>query len=211
MGAKRGLFLSTYQRSLHNAATQLRARPWWAVEETSYQSQIRYVFVSIKLLVLNVLTLQSRICVPPFIFFKHPTPALIRTLPLIDFSFFKRRKRKRRLESLNEMCKQTVKETKRFFRRICPRIWRAIVNAYWQKISAFYILETTMYFFGTKFVEENLSKIWSDMVCLGRPYHFALNCMTVTIGHTYLIKSNKSKLKAVGLFKYAWTFVTIRH
>ena len=24
----------------------------------------------------------------------------------------------------------------------------------------------------TKFVEDSLSKMWSDMVCLGRPYHF---------------------------------------
>ena len=23
-----------------------------------------------------------------------------------------------------------------------------------------------------KFVEDNLYKIWSDMICLGRPYHF---------------------------------------
>ncbi|XP_028405114.1 aspartyl/asparaginyl beta-hydroxylase-like [Dendronephthya gigantea] len=40
-GAKRGHFLSTMQRSLYNAQTPLRAKPFWEPEETPYHKQMR--------------------------------------------------------------------------------------------------------------------------------------------------------------------------
>ncbi|XP_031573182.1 aspartyl/asparaginyl beta-hydroxylase-like [Actinia tenebrosa] len=40
-GANKGIFLSPYQRSLYNADTPLRARPWWKPEETGYIDAIR--------------------------------------------------------------------------------------------------------------------------------------------------------------------------
>ena len=41
-GAKRGHFLSRMQRSLYNAKTPLRAKPFWEPEETPYEKSMRY-------------------------------------------------------------------------------------------------------------------------------------------------------------------------
>ena len=41
-GAKRGHFLSRMQRSLYNAKTPLRAKPFWDPEETPYQKSMKY-------------------------------------------------------------------------------------------------------------------------------------------------------------------------
>jgi len=40
IGVEKGLFLSIYQRSLYNEAN-LAARPWWTLEETGYESDLR--------------------------------------------------------------------------------------------------------------------------------------------------------------------------
>lgn len=41
LGAENGVFLSAMQRSLYNAETKLRARPWWTVEESGYKTEIK--------------------------------------------------------------------------------------------------------------------------------------------------------------------------
>lgn len=38
-GAERGLFLSPYQRSIHNVDT-LTSRPWWTYEQTKHKSEL---------------------------------------------------------------------------------------------------------------------------------------------------------------------------
>ena len=146
MGAKRGLFLSTYQRSLHNAATKLRARPWWSVEETSYQSQIRYVFVSTKLWLLKVLTLRSRISVLPLISLSIPYQAPISPHPLIDFSFLMRKAETRGSNLWTKCVSRPCKRVKlwSFFRGLYPKSGRAIVNVCSLKTIAFYVLKTTI-------------------------------------------------------------------
>jgi len=40
-GAEKNLFLSAAQRSTENAESKLRAQPWWRVEETGYEKEIR--------------------------------------------------------------------------------------------------------------------------------------------------------------------------
>ena len=39
--AKKGIFLSAWQRSLYNADTPLKAQPWWTAEESGYTEAIR--------------------------------------------------------------------------------------------------------------------------------------------------------------------------
>jgi len=41
LGAEKGIFLSAMQRSFYNAESKLRAQPWWTVEETGYEKDIR--------------------------------------------------------------------------------------------------------------------------------------------------------------------------
>lgn len=42
-GARKGLFLSAWQRSLYNADTPLKAQPWWTHKETKYGNHLAYV------------------------------------------------------------------------------------------------------------------------------------------------------------------------
>jgi hypothetical protein len=41
-GAKRGHFLSRMQRSLYNAQSPLRAKPFWRPDETPYENSMKY-------------------------------------------------------------------------------------------------------------------------------------------------------------------------
>lgn len=40
MAVENGIFLSTEQRSIYNEKN-LRANPWWSLEETGYESELK--------------------------------------------------------------------------------------------------------------------------------------------------------------------------
>lgn len=51
LGFKNGLFLSIYQRSLYNEKN-LRAKPWWDIKETTYESYLKVKLIKIFIFVI---------------------------------------------------------------------------------------------------------------------------------------------------------------
>ena len=61
---------------------------------------------------------------------------------------------------IHEQCLGLSKSNKALLLKWC---WPCILRLYWSKYSRMDQV---------KFLEDSLSRIWSDMVCLSRPYHF---------------------------------------